>query len=54
MKLKIETGDLNHLLRTVSTPVEKHEIKQYLELGKTMLDWIKTKDNACGLAAPQV
>ncbi len=53
--LNIETGKENQILRAISTPIEKEEIKKYQKLGKEMLKYIKNPDNAwVGLAAPQV
>lgn len=53
--LHIETGKENKILRTISQPIEKEDIKKYLKLGKEMLKYIKNPDNAwVGLAAPQV
>jgi peptide deformylase len=53
--LHIETGKENKILRAISQPIEKEEIKKYLKLGKEMLKYIKNPDNAgVGLAAPQV
>lgn len=53
--LHIETGKENKILRAISQPIEKEDIKKYLKLGKEMLKYIKNPDNAwVGLAAPQV
>lgn len=53
--LHIETGKENEILRAISQPIEKEEIKKYLKLAKEMLKYIKNPDNAwVGLAAPQV
>ncbi|MDD3645826.1 MAG: peptide deformylase [Candidatus Gracilibacteria bacterium] len=53
--LHIETGKKNEILRAVSEPIKKNEIKEYLKLGKEMLKYIKDPDNGgVGLAAPQV
>jgi peptide deformylase len=54
MKLKIETGKTNQVLRSVSTPVKQEELKQHLPIAKEMLKWLKAKSNGAGLAAPQV
>ena len=54
MKLKIETWDENKILRSVSDPVRKNELKEYAKLGKEMVKYVKNPDNKCiGLAAPQ-
>lgn len=53
--LHIETGKENKILRAISQPIEKEDIKKYLKLGKEMLKYIKNPDNAwVGLSAPQV
>ena len=53
--LHIETGKENTILRTVCNPIRKDEWKQYVKLGKEMIDYIKNPDNAgVGLAAPQI
>ena len=54
MKINIETGEQNTILRTLSTPVEKKELKEYAKLGKEMVKYIKNpKNRGIGLAAPQ-
>lgn len=53
--LHIETWKQNKILRAVSEPIKKNEIKNYLKLGKQMLKYIKDSDNGwVWLAAPQV
>lgn len=54
-KLKIETGDDNEILRSVSDTIKPGELKQYRALAESMIKHIKNPDNGgCGLAAPQV
>lgn len=54
-KLFIEKWDQNTILRTVSTPVGKHEFRAYKGLADAMLKHIKNpKNGGVGLAAPQV
>ena len=53
--LNIHTGINNEVLRTVSEPIKKNEIKELLKTGKQMLKYIKDPDNGwVGLAAPQI
>lgn len=54
MKLTIQTGETNEILRTISTEVTKEQLKDVLPTGKEMLKWLKSKKNGAGLAAPQV
>lgn len=55
MKLTIQTGKDNTILRTVSTPVKLQELHSYRVLGESMLAYIKNpKHGWIGLAAPQV
>ena len=54
-KLKIETGDDNEILRSVSDTIKPSELKQYRSLAEDMVKHIKNPDNGgVGLAAPQV
>jgi peptide deformylase len=54
-KFKIETGDSNEILRTISEPIKSHELRQYKSLAEEMVKHIKNPDNGwVGLAAPQV
>jgi peptide deformylase len=54
-KLKIETGDENEILRSVSEAIRPAELKQYRSLAEDMIKHIKNPDNGwVGLAAPQV
>ncbi len=54
-KLKIETGDDNEILRSVSDTIKPVELKQYRALADSMIKHIKNPDNGgVGLAAPQV
>ena len=53
--LKIETGDKNEILRTVSRKIKDSEIKKYSKLWKEMIKYIKNPDNGwVWLAAPQI
>ncbi len=54
-KLKIETGDDNEILRSISDTIKPAELKQYRALAESMIKHIKNPDNGgVGLAAPQV
>ena len=53
--LKIETWKQNEILRKVSSPIKKAEIKKYAKLAKEMIKYIKNpKHWWVWLAAPQV
>ena len=53
--LKIETGDKNEILRTVSRKIKDSEIKKYSKLWKEMIKYIKNPDNGwVWLAATQI
>jgi len=39
--LHIETGNENHILRTISTPIKTVDIKKYIKLGQDMMKYIK-------------
>jgi|GEM_PF-562116 len=55
MKFTIQTGETNDILRTVSAPVSKEELRKYVRLGEDMVRYIKNPDHGgVGLAAPQV
>ena len=54
MKLTIEIGNSNPILRAKSEAFLPSEYKNGIALGKEMVKWLKTKDNSAGLAAPQV
>lgn len=54
MKLIIQTGEANSILRATSTEVMQTQIKDVLSTGKEMLKWLKAKQNGAGLAAPQI
>lgn len=54
MKITIQTGHENEVLRTVSTEITLNELQKYLPTGKAMFKWLKEKSNGAGLAAPQV
>lgn len=55
MKLTIQTGQDNALLRKKSSPVKTQEFHAFKTLGETMLAFIKNpKNKGIGLAAPQV
>jgi peptide deformylase len=54
-KFKIETGEENEILRTISDPIRSDEIRKYRSLAEDMVKHIKNPDNGgVGLAAPQV
>jgi peptide deformylase len=54
-KLKIETGEENEILRTISDPIRQDEIRKYRSLADDMIKHIKNPANAwVGLAAPQI
>ena len=54
-KLKIQTGEDNEILRTISTPIAPNEVKKYRSLAEDMVKHIKNPDNGwVWLAAPQV
>lgn len=53
--LHIEIWKENPLLRTVCDPIKKDEWKQYVKLGREMVEYIKDPDHAgVWLAAPQI
>ncbi len=54
MKLTIQTGETNNILRAISTEVTQAQLNEVLPTGKEMLKWLKSKHNGAGLAAPQV
>jgi peptide deformylase len=55
MKLTIQTGQDNPVLREESTPVKTSELHLYRKLGESMVAYIKNpKHKGIGLAAPQV
>ena len=45
MSLKIETGNTNQILRTVSEKLQPAEIKGYKKIIQEMLDYIKDPEN---------
>jgi hypothetical protein len=45
-KLKIETGNDNEVLRSVSETIKPQELKQYRSLAEDMVKHIKNPDNA--------
>lgn len=53
--LTVEIGETNPILRSVSTPINRLDFKQYVKLGKQMIDYIQhPKHGGCGIAAPQI
>lgn len=55
MKLTVQTGQDNPILRAKSTPVKTTELHLYRPLSDAMLAYIKNpKHKGIGLAAPQV
>lgn len=54
-KLKIQTGESNGILRTISDPIKPQEIRQFKSLALDMVKHIKDPKNwGVGLAAPQI
>lgn len=54
-KFKIETGDDNEILRSISESIKSHELKKYRPLAEDMIKHIKNPANGgVWLAAPQV
>lgn len=52
---QIEIWRDNPILRSVCSPIKKDEWKQYVKLGREMVEYIKNPDHAgVGLAAPQI
>lgn len=55
MRLKIETGNENPILRAVSSEIRPEEFRKYAPLADAMVKYVKDEDNRCvGVAAPQV
>lgn len=55
MKLSLQTGTDNPLLRAISPLVKTHELHTYKPLADAMLLYVKNpKNGGIGLAAPQV
>jgi peptide deformylase len=54
MKIDIQTGEENQILRSISTEVKKEELSEVLVTGRAMVKWLKAKNNGAWLAAPQV
>lgn len=54
MKLNIQTGRENEILRTISTELSHEDWKKLAPVGREMVAWLKAKENGAGLAAPQV
>ncbi len=44
-KLKIQTGEDNEVLRTLSSPIAQNEIKKYRATAEDMIKHIKNPDN---------
>lgn len=53
MQKTIETGRENVILRTVSSEVTAETKPQAIRLARELADWVRSNDNAVGLAAPQ-
>ncbi len=53
MQKTIETGRENSILRTVSPAVTLAEKAQAMKLARELADWVRSNENAVGLAAPQ-
>lgn len=55
MRLKIETGNDNPVLRAVSPEIRQDEFRKYAPLALEMVKYVKDPKNRCvGVAAPQV
>jgi peptide deformylase len=55
MKLQIETGTDNPILRTRSAEVRPEEFSKFRALSEAMVKYVKNEDNgSVGVAAPQV
>ncbi|MDD2486966.1 MAG: peptide deformylase [Candidatus Gracilibacteria bacterium] len=55
MKILVQTGKNNQILRTVSEEITTNEIRKYSKIGEEMVKFIKDSNNGgVGLAAPQV
>lgn len=55
MRLKIETGNENPVLRAISPEIRGSEFRKYAPLAEEMVRYVKNPDNRCvGVAAPQV
>ncbi len=54
MKLTIQVGDDNTILRAISTEITREELSAHLPTGEAMHKWLRAKSNGAGLAAPQV
>jgi peptide deformylase len=53
--LHIETGKENPILRKICAPIKQSEWKQYVKLGREIVEYIKNPDHAgVWLAAPQI
>lgn len=54
-KLKLELGQENPILRTISTPILPHEFREYKNIAEAMLKYVKNpKNGGVWLAAPQI
>lgn len=53
MQKTIETGRENSILRTISPAVTLAEKAQAMKLARELADWVRSNENAVGLAAPQ-
>jgi hypothetical protein len=45
MKIDIQTGEENQILRSISTEVKKEELSEVLVTGRAMVKWLKAKNN---------
>lgn len=55
MRLRIETGNENPVLRAVSPEIRPSDFRKYAPLAEEMVRYVKNPDNRCvGVAAPQV
>lgn len=53
MQKTIETGRENPILRTQSPAVTPDQKALAMKLARELADWVRSNDNAVGLAAPQ-
>ena len=55
MKISIQTGQENPVLRSVAKPIKTTELASLRLLSESMLKYVKTpKNKGIGLAAPQI
>lgn len=55
MKLSLQTGENNPILRTIAKPIKTSELASLRLLGESMVKYVKNpKNKGIGLAAPQI